>query len=100
VDQPELPRLLRPSALVTANNAYIRFHGRNKANWWQGDNVSRYDYLYSDEELTVWLDHIRSIIGSVKVLLISFNNHSRGQAIQNARKLKELLVLHKIEEVI
>jgi uncharacterized protein YecE (DUF72 family) len=92
VDQPELPQLIKPSAHVTADLAYIRFHGRNKQNWWTGDNVSRYDYLYSDEELTDWQERIRLIVKKVRMLLIAFNNHSRGQAVQNARRLKELLL--------
>jgi uncharacterized protein YecE (DUF72 family) len=99
VDQPELPKLIKPSEHVTAEPAYIRFHGRNKKNWWAGDNVSRYDYLYSDEELAGWVDRIRSMLKLVRVLLITFNNHSRGQAIQNAGRLKELLAADNIETV-
>ncbi|HEQ71525.1 MAG TPA: DUF72 domain-containing protein [Spirochaetia bacterium] len=91
VDQPDLPHLIRPGAVVTADPAYLRFHGRNKKNWWTGDNVSRYDYLYSDDELVSWLDHIRSLAAASKLLLVTFNNHSRGQAIHNARRLRELL---------
>jgi uncharacterized protein YecE (DUF72 family) len=91
VDMPDLPKLLTPSALVTAPLAYARFHGRNKKNWWQGDNVTRYDYLYSNEELGEWADRIKQILRKAKILLITFNNHSRGQAITNARKMKELL---------
>jgi uncharacterized protein YecE (DUF72 family) len=97
VDQPELPKLIRPSAVVTADPAYIRFHGRNKQNWWTGDNASRYDYLYSDVELSGWIERIRATLALARVLLITFNNHARGQAVQNARRLKELLVAEKIE---
>ncbi len=99
VDQPELPKLIRPSAHVTADPGYVRFHGRNKLNWWTGDNVSRYDYLYNDEELSGWIDRIRAMLSLVRVLLITFNNHSRGQAIVNARRMKELLAAEKIEAV-
>ncbi|MBN2351962.1 MAG: DUF72 domain-containing protein [Spirochaetales bacterium] len=97
VDQPELPKLLKPGSLVTADHGYIRFHGRNKKNWWTGDNVSRYDYLYGEEELTGWIERIRSMLSLVRVLLITFNNHARGQAVQNARRLKELLAAEKID---
>jgi uncharacterized protein YecE (DUF72 family) len=92
VDMPDLPKLLAPSALVTAPLAYVRFHGRNKKNWWQGDNVTRYDYLYNDEELCDWTDRIKHILQKAKILLITFNNHSRGQAVMNARKMNELLL--------
>ncbi|HVP19787.1 MAG TPA: DUF72 domain-containing protein, partial [Spirochaetia bacterium] len=40
VDEPDLPRLLRPTTEVTSDFAYLRFHGRNKAKWWTGDNAS------------------------------------------------------------
>jgi len=47
VDTPRLPRLPEPGEEATADLGYVRLHGRNRANWWQGDNASRYDYLYS-----------------------------------------------------
>jgi uncharacterized protein YecE (DUF72 family) len=99
VDMPDMPKLLKPSDIVTSELSYIRFHGRNKNMWWQGDNVSRYDYLYSDDELNDWLTRIKNILDKAKMLLISFNNHSRGQAIQNARKMKELLLNSGLKEV-
>lgn len=93
VDMPDLPKLLAPSGVVTSALGYVRFHGRNKNMWWRGDNVTRYDYLYSDEELGDWVDRIKQILNKAKILLITFNNHSRGQAVVNARKLKELLLI-------
>ena len=92
VDMPHLPKLLEPSAIVTSPLAYVRFHGRNKKMWWKGDNVSRYDYLYNEQELGCWLDRIKQILQKAKMLLITFNNHSRGQAIVNARNMKKLLL--------
>ena len=91
VDEPDLPRLLRPSAEATADLAYVRFHGRNKANWWTGDNASRYDYLYSEAELGEWVERIRTILARARMLMIFFNNHSRGRAVENARQMRELL---------
>jgi uncharacterized protein YecE (DUF72 family) len=69
----------------------VRFHGRNKANWWTGDNASRYDYLYSPGELSEWVDRIRSIIERVPVLLLFFNNHWRGNAAHDAREMRRIL---------
>jgi uncharacterized protein YecE (DUF72 family) len=91
VDEPDLPRLLRPTSEVTGSFGYVRFHGRNKANWWTGDNASRYDYLYSPGELSGWVDRIRSILERVPVLLLFFNNHWRGNAAQNAREMRRIL---------
>ncbi|HUJ77228.1 MAG TPA: DUF72 domain-containing protein, partial [bacterium] len=58
VDEPDLPGLLPPTEEATGPFGYIRFHGRNAATWWTGDNASRYDYLYSPQELTEWVDRI------------------------------------------
>ena len=91
VDAPKLPNLPEPSALVTSDTAYIRFHGRNRQQWWEGNATSRYDYLYSEEELSTWIDRIMAIVGKVKVLFIAFNNHFRGQAVTNARMLRSML---------
>ncbi len=77
--------------VLTAPFAYLRLHGRNKETWWGSDAASRYDYLYSDKELETLLERILSLsLGSQKVL-VYFNNHRRGQAVLNAKKLQALL---------
>jgi uncharacterized protein YecE (DUF72 family) len=91
VDEPDLPRLLPPTSEVTGRFGYVRFHGRNKANWWTGDNASRYDYLYSPGELSGWVDRIRSILERVPVLLLFFNNHWRGNAAHDAAEMRRIL---------
>lgn len=91
VDEPNLPKLLKPSDRVTAHFAYIRFHCRNKKNWWAGDNRTRYDYLYNDQELLEWVPRVRSMAERVNTLFIFFNNHWKGQAVLNARRMRELL---------
>jgi len=37
VDEPDLPGLLPPLARATGEIGYVRFHGRNKRNWWKRD---------------------------------------------------------------
>lgn len=91
VDEPQLPKLPPPTNEVTAPLAYVRFHGRNAEQWWDGDNQSRYDYTYSDDELREWLPRIASIAEQASELLVFFNNHWRGQAAQNAKRLTELI---------
>ena len=91
VDEPRLPKLPKPTEVVSSDLAYLRFHGRNRANWWGGDNVSRYDYLYDTDELSQWLPMIERMLAKAQLLLVMFNNHSRGQAIRNARELQSLL---------
>lgn len=91
VDEPCLSGLLITQDIVTSKIGYVRFHGRNEKNWWSGDNVSRYDYCYNDEELLQWIPRINSIASQASLVLVVFNNHSRGQAVENARRLKEML---------
>ncbi len=90
-DHPDLKNLPQTSNIVTADTAYIRFHGRNRENWWSGDNVSRYDYLYSREELEERVPDILSMKKSSARLFVAFNNHHKGQAAQNALLFAELM---------
>jgi uncharacterized protein YecE (DUF72 family) len=90
-DEPDLPGLPPRAAEATSWLGYLRFHGRNAGNWWEGDNVSRYDYLYSEDELREWLPKIRVLAEKTKVLLVAFNNHHKGQAVRNAKEMKALL---------
>ena len=90
-DMPRLRGLPAPASVVTADRAYLRFHGRNASMWWEGDNRSRYDYLYSTAELEEWVAPIRAIADRVSELIVTFNNHANAQAVQNARALIELL---------
>jgi uncharacterized protein YecE (DUF72 family) len=91
VDEPQIHGLLKPDELVTSQIGYVRFHGRNSDNWWDGNNVTRYDYFYNDVELTEWVPRIKKIAVQTSVVLVVFNNHSKGQAVLNARRLKEIL---------
>lgn len=92
-DNPELGSLPEKTALATSDKGYIRFHGRNNDAWWGGDNVSRYDYLYSEEELHGWIERIQKILEKAAVLYIAFNNHHKGQAVRNALQLRNLLAV-------
>lgn len=90
VDRPELPGLPPMDERVTGDLAYLRFHGRNADAWWPGDATSRYDYLYSKEELAGALPRLKRMAKKAK-LLVAFNNHARGNAVRNAGELKLLI---------
>ncbi len=90
VDLPTLINLPLPTSITTSKIGYIRFHGRNSANWWEGNNTTRYDYQYKEEELKKWITPIRKMLNKVSLLLIFFNNHHQAKAVQNAKKLKEM----------
>jgi uncharacterized protein YecE (DUF72 family) len=91
VDMPRYETLLEPSSDVTSAVGYVRFHGRNSANWWTGTNVTRYDYEYSAEELEPWVNRVADIEGEAETTFAFFNNHARGSAARNAELFIELL---------
>ena len=92
VDEPALKGLMGPAVACTAPIAYVRFHGRNAAKWWRhGQAHERYDYLYTEEELREWVPGIRSLASEAEKVFVAFNNHYRGQAVINARMLREML---------
>jgi len=66
-------------AVVTSPTAYFRFHGL----------TGGYRYRYQDEELEDWAKTIRS--ADFREAFIYFNNDYRAQAVDNCRKLRELL---------
>ena len=90
-DYPDLPGL--PDFILRGDFPveYVRFHGRNRENWWTGTNVSRYDYRYTREELEERVPVLRDAVKGGKVLLVAFNNHYKGKAVDNARELIGLL---------
>ena len=93
VDEPELPGLF-PSLDVVTNPElfYVRFHGRNAGGWRSGKMTAQFDYDYSDEELTDWIESkLRALLGRGRAGAMFFNNHVRGQAPRNAKRLVELL---------
>jgi len=93
VDEPQFRTLMRPGAEVTSRIAYVRFHGRNYERWWSGDNATRYEYLYTIDELRPWADRIIDLAANpgVHEVYAYFNNHRRGNAARNAEQLEDML---------
>ena len=91
VDEPRLKGLIQPQEIVSGKLAYIRFHGRNSQDWWQGTNQTRYNYLYNQQELDEWMIGLARILKKAYKTYIFFNNHPQGKAIQNAKMMMETL---------
>jgi len=90
VDVPSIPSLF-PRELLTANGTiYVRFHSRRAGNWY-ARGKDRYDYLYSDEELSEWLDEIQPLLADTQRVYLLFNNCRKAQAAQNAEQVKRLI---------
>ncbi|MFH2035074.1 MAG: DUF72 domain-containing protein [Candidatus Zixiibacteriota bacterium] len=92
VDEPDLPGLIKPELFNTIDTGYIRLHGRNAKQWWNGGAL-RYDYDYSEAELNEWREKIKKLENKAKKLYIFFNNCHLGQAVKNAKELTERLNL-------
>ena len=68
---------------VTANHAFIRWHGRNARH--------RYNYLYSKEELKPWVPKVKQIQAETQVVRGYFNNHYGAKAVVNALEFRDML---------
>lgn len=103
VDEPRLPGLFPPVAQVTSDVAYVRFHGRNAVNWYNGTthgrvdrgsgggHTDRYDWDYTLAELEEWSGCIREMAARARKAYVFFNNCYMGRAVRSARLMKGLL---------
>ena len=87
VDEPLLP----PETHVTADFAYIRWHGRGKNIW--------YKYRYKEEELNPWVSKVEKVADKTKKVYGYFNNHYYGYAIENCVQPLEKMGEAKEEQV-
>lgn len=94
VDEPDLPGLFpRLDVLTNPDLFYVRFHGRNTRGWRSGNMQKQFDYDYSDDELSEWIEErIAPMTAKARSGVIFFNNHVRAQAPKNARQLIDQLV--------
>jgi uncharacterized protein YecE (DUF72 family) len=93
VDTPSLPGLF-PSLDVITNPElfYIRFHGRNERGWRSGSMQKQFDYHYTDEQLSELANGpVAKMARQARSGVIFFNNHVRGQAVDNAGTLLSIL---------
>jgi uncharacterized protein YecE (DUF72 family) len=79
VDEPLLP----PDTVVTADFAFIRWHGHGTRPW--------YNYRYKDKELKAWVPKVQEVVARTKTTYGYFNNHFRGFAVENSLKMMGML---------
>jgi uncharacterized protein YecE (DUF72 family) len=113
VDEPRLESLMPPVSMVTGDDAYVRFHGRNAKNWWGGRPAAvagaaprgtgaaprdsgaaqgdRYDYDYRADELKEWVRKVRELAGQARRTYLFFNNCHAGHAARSAKLMQEML---------
>lgn len=90
VDEPPLENLVDPDAIATTDMGYIRFHGRNRKDWWSG-GAERYNYLYDENQLQEWSKKINGIKRITNNIYMFFNNCHHGQAVKNAKMMADIL---------
>jgi uncharacterized protein YecE (DUF72 family) len=86
VDEPLLP----PETDMTADFAFIRWHGRGRRLW--------YSYRYSDSELEAWVPKVKEVASKAKKVFGYANNHPYGHAVETALKEMELLGIASKEQ--
>jgi uncharacterized protein YecE (DUF72 family) len=92
VDEPRIKGLMPPLAVATTSPAYVRFHGRNAEKWYTHDRPEeRYDYAYTPGELKEWVDKLKELDQKTGKVLVFFNNHFQGKAVDAAVALDRLL---------
>jgi uncharacterized protein YecE (DUF72 family) len=91
VDAPPQSRLGSIMA-TTADDAYIRFHGRNAENWFKRNlsAAERFKYLYAERELAEWADRLKQLSGVRRAFAI-FNNCYSNFGVMNATTMREIL---------
>lgn len=86
VDEPLLP----PDTVVTADFAFIRWHGHGSRPW--------YNYRYNEKELEGWVPKVKEVTSRVKKTFGYFNNHFRGFAVENSLRMMEMLGVSSLQQ--
>jgi uncharacterized protein YecE (DUF72 family) len=92
IDEPKFKTSIRQNQLPNVRTFYyMRLHGRNAAQWWKHDSTEdRYNYLYSEEELTPIAETATAARALVKKAYLYMNNHFAAKSVANAVMVKHL----------
>lgn len=93
IDQPLFKKSIKPGAEATSAIGYVRLHGRNYRNWFseKADVRERYDYLYSINELSSWVERAKVLAENTTDTYVMSNNHNIGKAVANSLEFNSLL---------
>lgn len=95
VDAPETQHFMAMpflSRVTTPDLAYMRLHGRNEQGYITGRTVAeRFNYLYSDEELTGIAEKVKKLAEQAKETHVVYNNNASDYAIRSARRFREMI---------
>jgi len=93
IDEPKFRFSIQQNHLPNITGFYyMRLHGRNAAQWWRhGAAEDRYNYLYTADELTEFVDTARATRDIVKKTYLYTNNHFSAKSVANATMIKARL---------
>jgi uncharacterized protein YecE (DUF72 family) len=101
VDQPLFKDSIAPAARAIGGVGYVRLHGRNYREWWRASasGAERYDYLYTADELSPWIERIKAIAArpATREVYAVTNNHRFGKAPANAEMIEAILTGEKVQ---
>ncbi|ANE44364.1 DUF72 domain-containing protein [Deinococcus puniceus] len=97
-DYPPVGGMPEPQLHATTDVGYLRLHGRNSGNWWNGESAAeRHDYLYNRAEMDEWAEKIAVVTEDLSELWVFFENTTKGHALKNIPMLRDALNARGIE---
>jgi uncharacterized protein YecE (DUF72 family) len=93
IDEPKFRLSIRQNQLPNIRSFYyMRLHGRNAAQWWRHDKAEdRYNYLYSPDEVSEFVDTLDAAREIVRKAYLYTNNHFSAKSVANAAMIKKQL---------
>lgn len=92
IDAPSAPSIPRTPLELTTEEAYVRFHGRDRQAWFRrgGTAAERFRYRYADDELGAAATRLRELSAARQVHVL-FNNCYADFGVRNALTMRGLL---------
>ena len=91
VDQPHVLSNAGSSNFVLGRYVYFRLCGRNSEAWVQNDGEEKFDYLYSDLEVSEIFRKVIELRKRADKVIIVLNNYPMGKAIANGFSFLSLI---------
>ena len=94
IDAPDDPAIVPSFIEATGDQAYVRFHGKSRENWFARNVTAaeRFKYLYSERELQSLAQGLEKLRESgVRRAFAVFNNCYQNFGVMNATTMAEIL---------
>jgi uncharacterized protein YecE (DUF72 family) len=92
VDAPMLPAIVKDATYDAGKIACLRCVGRNGGSWFEPNPEQRFNYIYSNTELTQLAARISDLRGRYDQVYVTFNNRPAVAAWNNANQLASMLM--------